>query len=220
MDKSKIILKRLIEEQEKAESTVLKKLLDGEIEAYFSLGESLVSCVNMLGSAQSVLHQDISDNRSLAQCLAERAEEIEATNANEEAYQPLTDLKDLVKLLQQQDSVQIKCANLSEACCELFANATERDPAKWTELVGKIAVIWAGIAVGFVPYVSTVFDIGFGVKDTIEAINKHTQVVPDYKATDNDILLIEKHTEIMEAVTAFFNRITTEVSSFVNGTES
>lgn len=70
---------------------------------------------------------------------------------------------------------------------------------------------------GCIPYVSTVFDVGFGIKDTVEAVNKHTQEVPDYKAMDRNILLIEKHTEIMKTVTAFFNRITTEVSTFVNG---
>lgn len=62
---------------------------------------------------------------------------------------------------------------------------------------------------------STIIDVGFSIKDTIEAINKHTQEVPDYKAMDNDILLIEKHTEIMKMVTVFFNRVTAEVSSFV-----
>jgi len=215
MDKSKVVLKRLIEEQEKASSTTLKNLLDSEIEAYFSLGESLKCCVNALGSAQSVLHQDISDNRTLAQSLTKRAEEVKATNAYNEAYQTFTDLKELVELLQQQNSVQTKCADISEACCELFTNAAERDPAKWAEIVGEIAVIWAGIAVGCVPYVSTIVDVGFGIKDTIDAINKHTQEVPDYSAMDSEILLIEKHTEIMKMVTAFFNRVATEVSSFV-----
>lgn len=217
MDKSKVALKLLIAEQEKARSITLKNLLNGEIEAYFALGESLKSCVNMLGSAQSVLHHDISDNRALAQYLTKRAEEIKATNAYDEAHQTRIDLKDLVKLLHQQNSVQTKCANISEACCELFANATERDPAKWTEIAGEIAVIWAGVAVGCVPYVSTVFDLGFGVKDTIQVIRKHTQEVPNYKNTDGELLLIEKHIEIMKTVTAFFNRITTEVSTFVNG---
>lgn len=218
MDKSQVVLKRLIEEQEKAESTTLKNLLTEEIEAYFSLGESLVSCVNMLGSAQSVLHHDISDNRTLAQILTKRAEEVKATNTYDEAHQTLADLKELVELLQQQNSAQTKCADISHACCELFANAVERDPAKWTEIAGKIAVIWAGFAVGFVPCVSTIIDVGFGINDTVEAINKHIQEVPDYKAMDSDILLIEKHTEIMKMVSAFFNRITTEVSAFVKGT--
>lgn len=125
MDKSKIILRRLIDEHEKASSTTLKNLLAGEIEAYFSLSESLKSCVNMLGSVQSVLHRDISDNRTLAQFLTKRAEEAKATNAYNEAYQTLTDLKELVELLQQQNSVQTKCADISEACCELFTNAVE-----------------------------------------------------------------------------------------------
>lgn len=65
MDKSKDVLKQLIAEQEKAKSTALKNLLNGEIEAYFALCESLKSCVNTLGSAQSMLHQDISDYRTL-----------------------------------------------------------------------------------------------------------------------------------------------------------
>lgn len=217
MDKSKVVLKLLIAEQEKAGSITLKNLLDGEIEAYFALCESLKSCVNMLGSTQSVLHQDISDNRSLAQCLTKRAEEIATTIAYDEADQTLINLKDLVDLLQQQNSVQIKSANLSEACCELFANATERDPAKWTDIAGEIASIWGSIAVSCVPYISTIIDVGFGVKDTVQVIKKHTQEVPNYKNTDGELLLIEKHIEIMKTVTAFFNRITAEVSTFVNG---
>ena len=215
MDKSKDALKRLIAEQEKAKSTTLKNLLAGEIEAYFSLGESLKCCVNALGSAQAVLRQDISDNRILAQILTKRAEEVKATNDCDAGHQTLRNLKELVELLQQQNSVQTKCADISEACCELFTNAAERDPVKWAEIVGEIAIIWAGIAVGCVPYVSTIVDVGFGIKDTIDAINKHTQVVSDYSAMDSEILLIEKHTEIMKMVTAFFNRVANEVSTFV-----
>ena len=215
MDKSKVVLKRLIEEQEKASSTTLKNLLDSEIEAYFALGESLKCCVNTLGGAQSVLRQDIGDTRVLAQRLVKRAEEIKATNDCDAAHQTLRNLKEFVELLQQQNSAQTKCADISEACCDLFGNAAERNPAKWAEIVGEIAVIWTGIAVGCVPYVSTLIDVGFGIKDTIDAINKHTQEVPDYSAMDSGILLIEKHTEIMKMVTAFCNRVATEVSTFV-----
>ena len=126
--------------------------------------------------------------------------------------------KVVLKLLiaEQQNSVQINSANLSEACCELFANAAERDPAKWTDIVGEIASIWGSIAVSCVPYVSTIIDVGFGVKDTVQVIKKHIQEVPNYKNTDGELSLIEKHIEIMKTVTVFFNRITTEVSTFVN----
>lgn len=216
MNKSKRILKRLIEEQKKASSTTLKELLDGEINAYFSLGESLEDCVNTLGRAQTMLHHDISDIRSLAQHLTMRAEEIVATKAYNGAHQALTDLKDFIELLQRENNAQIKCSNMSEACCELFANATERNPAKWSRITVEMAVIGAGIALSHVPNVSTIIEIGSITMDTLNVLIKHMQEVPNYKAVDSDILLIEKHTKIMKMVDAFFKRITAKIASLVN----
>ena len=218
IDKSKTILKRLIKEQEKAKSTTLKNLLAGEIEAYFALGESLNNCVSILDKAQAIFHHNISDSCSLAQHLTNRAEEIKSTNAYGEAHKVLTEIKDFIDLLQQENNVQIKCLNISVACCELFSNATQRNPAKWDKMVAEIAVIWAEFVLGYVPNISIITDIGFYIFDTLKAIKKYTQEVPNYKTTDGEISLIEKHTAIMKTVTAFFNRITTEVTTLINET--
>ena len=215
MDKSMDVLKRLIKEQEKAKSTTLKNLLAGEIEAYFALGQSLNNCVNILDKAQAIFHHNISDSCSLAQHLTNRAEEIKSTNAYGDAHRVLTELKDFIDLLQHENNVQIKCLNISVACCELFSNATQRNPAKWSKMVAEIAAIWAAFILGYVPNISTITDIGFNIGDTLKTVKKYTQEVPNYKAMDRGISLIEKHTEIMKTVTSFFNHITAEVSTFV-----
>ena len=82
-------------------------------------------------------------------------------------------------------------------------------------MVAEIAVIWAEFVLGYVPNISTITDIGFNIFDTLKAVKKYTQEVPNYKAMDGEISLIEKHTEIMKTVTSFFDHITTEVSAFV-----
>ena len=216
MDKSRDILKRLIEEQEKAKSTTLKNLLNGEIEAYFTLGESLSNCVNILDKAQAIFHYNISDSCSLAQHLTNRVEEIKSTNAYGEAYQLLTELNDFIKSLQLQNSAQIKCLNVSETCCELFANATQRNPVRWADMVGEMSIVLASVAIGYISDISKIIDFGVGIKDIVKTITKHTQEVQNYKAVDNDLLLIEKHTIIMKAVEEFFKCVTAEVITITN----
>lgn len=217
---SSIALKRLTEEKDKAKSRTMKKLLLEEIEAYYSLEENLANCVNMLGSVQAALHNGISDKRILAHLLVKRAEEIKTTRAYDEAERTLADFKGLLEILKLENKVQSQSSDLSDVCCELFVGAVNRNPARWEEIIGEIAIIWGNVILGCIPCVSTITDIGFGIKDTIQAIKKHTQEVPNYKNTDGELLLIEKHIEIMITVTSFFNRIATEISTFVTGVES
>ena len=217
---SSIALKRLIEEKAKAKSRTMKKLLTEEIEAYYSLEENIVNCVKMLGSIQTALHNGISDKQALAHFLVKRAEEIKMTGAYDEAEQILPDIKDLLEILKLENNVQSQSSDLSDVCCELFVGAANRNHARWDEIIGKIAIIGGNVILGCIPCVSTITDIGFGIKDTIQVIKKHTQEVPNYKNTDGELLLIEKHIEIMITVSSFFNRIATEVSTFVTGVES
>lgn len=209
---SKSTLKKLFEQQEKAESTSLKNLLGAEIDAYYLLEDKLLHCLQALEKLQTQLHHELTEQFGIQQELLQRANEVFESGDVKEAIQVRDELLALIDLLEHQQEIQSYAMSITENCHALFAAAVERNPVQWTKIISGIAMIAGKIAINYLTNPLIIIKVLETAYQTAKEIQKHCQQVPDYKTIDDRLLLAEKHIAIMNTTALFFEHVTKEVS--------
>lgn len=111
-DISKIVLKKLVEEQEKVKSKTLKKLLNEEIEEYFSLAKSFERLVTAFENVRTTLYNNNKNEQFVAQILQKRAEKVIGLNSHDGIYKELKDIKKFVNMLEFESEMLMTHASL------------------------------------------------------------------------------------------------------------
>ncbi len=215
-DSSKVVLKKLVEEQEKVKSKTLKKLLNEEIEEYFSLAKSFESLVTAFENVRTTLCNNNKNEQFVAQILQKRAEKVIGLNSHDGIYKELKDIKEFVNMLEIESEMLMTHASLLEKCCNLFAYAIERDIAKWETLTEEITTMFVKKYIDYIPVLAEISKVWSDLKEIVEVIGKYMRKVPNYNNADNEILLIETHIQVMKETKSLFAYVTSEMYALIN----